>query len=69
MRNPPEEALRPALLKPREAAEYLSLCERTLWSLKCSGDIPHIRIGRSVRYSIDDLDSYIDAQRIGPSSV
>lgn len=59
----------PALLRPPEAAAYLSLCERSLWSLMNSGEIPHVRIGRSVRYAISDLDAYIESQRVSDRRV
>ena len=44
------------LLKSKEAAYYLQICERTLTKLS----IPRVRHGRSVRYDIRDLDSYIE---------
>lgn len=53
------------LLKAPEAAEVLSISERTLWALTASGEIPCVRIGRSVRYSVDDLREWIDRQKGG----
>ncbi len=47
------------LLTPREAAEALTISPRTLWGLTSSGQIPCIRIGRSVRYEIDGLRQWI----------
>jgi excisionase family DNA binding protein len=47
------------LLTAREAAKSLSVCERTLYELTRSGQIPVVRIGRSVRYSVDDLKKWI----------
>lgn len=44
---PPPDAL---LLTPREAARLLSISTRTLWSMSDRGEIPVVRIGRSVRY-------------------
>jgi len=43
------------LLTPKEAAAALAISERTLWQLKSDGEIPHIPIGRSVRYDPADL--------------
>ena len=54
-----EQSLRPLLLSPREAAKTLSICERTLYSLTKAGEIPVVRIGRAVRYSLDDLKQWI----------
>lgn len=47
------------LLSAREAAKALSVCEKTLWSMTKRGELPVVRIGRSVRYSIDDLKNWI----------
>ena len=51
--------MEPLLLTPREAAKALSVCERTLFALTKAGELPTIRIGRSVRYSVDDLKDWI----------
>lgn len=52
------------LLTAREAAERLSICERKLWSLTVPrGRLPCVRIARSVRYSVDDLDEFIASLR------
>ncbi len=55
----------PLLLNSRQAAEELSISERKLWSLTASGDIPHIRIGRAVRYPADDLHHWIKERTQG----
>ena len=51
------------LLTPREAARAVAVSERTLWTLTRRGDIPCVRIGRSVRYDPRDLEAYINAAR------
>jgi excisionase family DNA binding protein len=52
------------LLRPREAAAVLSVSERTLWSLTWPrGPIRPVRVGRAVRYSVADLQRWIDAQQ------
>lgn len=49
------------LLTPREAAKVLAISERSLWG----SDIPKVRVGkRGVRYSVDDLRTWI-ARRKG----
>ena len=53
------------LLTPKEAASTLSISARKLWGLTASGEIPHVRIGRSVRYPVDDLQRWIDDQKTG----
>jgi excisionase family DNA binding protein len=54
------------LLTAAEAAEALAISERTLWALTDRGEIPAIRIGRSVRYAVEDLRAWVDAQRRRP---
>ena len=51
------------LLTPREAAETLSVCEKSLWSLTAPrGPIRCVKLGRSVRYSVDALREFIAQQ-------
>lgn len=50
----------PQLLSEPDAAKYLSICPRTLWSLRASGEIAFLRIRRSIRYDIVDLKAYIE---------
>ena len=47
------------LLTEREAAKALAICERTLFTLRTSGEIPHVKIGRSIRYYVADLHRWI----------
>ena len=53
------------LLTPRQAAEALQISERKLWSMKASGEIPHVLLGRSVRYPVADLQRWIDERKTG----
>ena len=53
------------LVNTEAACRLLSISPRSLWGLKQAGEIPHVRIGRSVRYAIDDLITYVDAKRKG----
>lgn len=61
----PSEPVAPAplLLPPRDAAARLAISPRKLWALTASGDVPCVRIGRSVRYDAADLAAWIDAQK------
>jgi hypothetical protein len=46
-------------LLPREAARELGISERSLWSQTAPrGPIPCVRIGRSVRYSVEVLKRF-----------
>lgn len=55
------------LLNSREAARMLSISPRTLWSLTSSRQIPHLRIGRAVRYRVGDLKNWVTARMNGGS--
>ena len=47
------------LLDRAEAAEALHICPRTLWTLTRDGQIPHLRLGRQIRYSVAALQQWI----------
>lgn len=53
----------PLLLTPRQTAEALSVCEKTLWSLTRAGKLPAVHIGRAVRYDVADLRRFIEASK------
>ncbi len=53
------------LLSPKQAAEALAISPRKLWSLTASGEIPHVKIGRCVRYLLDDLTAWVDERKQG----
>ena len=55
--------LEPLLLTPRQAAKTLSICERTLYGLTKSGQLPALKIGRSVRYAVEDLRAWIQRSK------
>ena len=50
------------LLTPKQASDALQISPRKLWSLTNSGQIPHVRIGRSIRYRPEDLQDFVDRQ-------
>ena len=52
--------MEPSLLKPPQAAAYLSISQRKLWQLTNCGEMPCVRIGRAVRYSRQTLDDWIE---------
>ncbi len=47
------------LLSTKQAAEMLAISKRKLWSMTVGGELPHLRIGRSVRYPVGDLQTWI----------
>ncbi|MDA0810705.1 MAG: helix-turn-helix domain-containing protein [Planctomycetota bacterium] len=51
------------LLTVRETADVLRVSERTLWTLTNSGELPSVRVGRSVRYDQNDLAAWIRSRK------
>ncbi len=51
--------IEPAALSRKDAARYLGIGERTLWSLSASGEIPCCKIRARVVYRRCDLDEYL----------
>jgi len=52
----------PKLLNRKQAAEALSVSIRTLDELLSTGDLPAVRIGRSIRFRPSSLDYFIEAR-------
>ena len=53
----------PCLLTSKQAAAHLNISTRKLWALTNSNKLPSIRIGRCVRYDLQDLRVFIDKNR------
>ncbi len=55
------------LLTPKEAAEFLGTTVATLATWRSTGkvQIPHIKVGRSTRYVLKDLQKFIEDHRQG----
>jgi excisionase family DNA binding protein len=54
----------PTLLTEEEAAKFLTLSVKTLQAWRSRGHaLPYHKMGRSIRYSIDSLRSFIDSQK------
>ena len=60
-----DDALRRLLFTPEEARISLGISARKLWGMTASGEIPHIRLGKCLRYPIEDLQRWIDEQKTG----
>lgn len=48
------------LLNIRETCEALSLGRTTLFELMHRGDLTPVRIGRAVRFRVQDLERYVE---------
>lgn len=51
------------LLSVQETAQMLGLSSRTLYRMVCDGELPCIKVGKSVRYDPSDVQAYIDRNR------
>ena len=56
-----------ALLDRPAAAQYLGIKPNTLaiWASTKRHEIPYIKVGRSVRYRIEDLNAFVLKQTVG----
>lgn len=59
----------PLLLTEADACQALNLCERTLRDARKSGALPYVLIGRAVRYTLTDLETFIESRRTWASTV
>lgn len=52
------------LLNARDAARSLAVCPKTLWTItQPRGDLPCVRIGHRVLYSVSALQQWIDSKQ------
>lgn len=51
----------PILVDAKQASAMLSIGTRQIWTLTNCGAIPCVRIGRSVRYRVADLNTWAAA--------
>jgi excisionase family DNA binding protein len=49
----------PLSLRPKEAAQVLSISERLLWEWTRREEVPHVHIGNVVLYPIDGLKRWL----------
>ncbi len=54
------DPVEPLLLTPAQAARMLAVSARTLWGLR---DLPRVKIGRSVRYAVEDIKKFIESRK------
>ena len=52
----------PQLVTSAQAAETLAISTRQLLRLKSRGTLPYVQMGRSVRYRMKDIASFIESQ-------
>jgi excisionase family DNA binding protein len=52
------------LLTAKQAGEYLSVAEWTIRQWASMGRLPKVKLGRSLRFGIEDLDKLIEEEKI-----
>lgn len=57
--------IEPLLLRREDAAKLLAISPRLLWSLTRRGEIPHVRLAKSVRYSVEALRAWLRRRATG----
>jgi excisionase family DNA binding protein len=60
-----DDIIIPRLISTHDAAKYLAICERNLFELTKTKKLPAVRIGRAVRYDINDLNVFINEAKKG----
>lgn len=57
----------PILVDPKEAAKLLSVSPRKLWAMTFEDEpaLPHVKMGRLVRYPVAGLQAHIEAMLKG----
>jgi excisionase family DNA binding protein len=58
-------AMEKRLLSVSEASELLGISESFLYKLAESKTIPHLRLGRAVRFDITQIDSWLKRHSVG----
>lgn len=53
----------PKLVTSREAAAMLSISERAFWTMRHTGQLPIVKIGKSVRIPVAAIDKWIADQQ------
>ncbi len=60
----------PALaLRPRDAAQALGVSPRKLWQMTKDGEIPSLKVGRTVLYPTAELQAWLSRQATSPKEV
>ncbi len=53
----------PGLMTEEQAAQWLACCTRTLRALRNEGKITYVRLKSGIRYTLGDLQAYVESQR------
>jgi excisionase family DNA binding protein len=53
------------LMGPDQLADLLSVSKASVYRLTESGKIPHYKVGRSLRFDMSDVVTYLEQNRVG----
>ena len=59
MRSESHHGIQTLSVRARDAARMLGLSPRTLWALTKANQVPHVRVGRSVLYPVEQLKKWL----------
>ncbi len=54
------------LMTIKQASNYLAIPVPTLYTRVWQRRIPFVRLGRSIRFDVADLDAFIDENKVSP---
>lgn len=60
-----QDQMPPLLLKAEEAARLLGLGRSKVFEMLATGELPRVRIGRSVRIRRTDLEEWVEQRAAG----
>jgi predicted DNA-binding transcriptional regulator AlpA len=52
------------LVNSQKASRMLAICPRKLWQMTKDRQIPHLKLGKSVRYRVADLEQWTQQHAI-----
>lgn len=59
--RPPEQISHAGLMTVREASAFLQIGECTVYQLAGLGQLPSVKIGKSRRFRLADIEAFIDS--------
>jgi excisionase family DNA binding protein len=55
----PKEPALEGWVDRKQLAKHLCICQRTLSTWMAKGRLPHVKLGRSVRFRLEDVDAHL----------
>ena len=62
------DPIAPLALRDAQAAKLCGVCAKTLYLAVRKGELKCVKIGRAVRYRIEDLRAWIESKATAPQS-